>query len=171
VLKLLAKLVLWVIGFAFGLLCLFLANIGAIRLYGWSQTGRLAPPHYPGLERFDVVSFAAEPFRATMEIAGNSFLVVISVCGLVAVILTFRRGLDWLRYWRVSFVLAVVLVFWATVAAALVRHTDWIIPASVVLGSVATVFGWIQLRWDGLPIDTRVCDLPPASQRNDAGRS
>jgi hypothetical protein len=166
VLTLFAKFVLIVIGFAFGLFCMFLANIGTIRLYGWSQTGRLAPPHYPGLERYDVISFAAEPLRAVMEIGGNSFLVVISVCGLVAVILTFWRGLAWMRNWPHVLPFALVLVFWATAAAALVGRTDWILPASVVFGSVATGTGLMFLRQKGLAITARVSDVVVISQRN-----
>lgn len=165
-LKLFAQFVLIVIGVAFGLSCLILVYIGTIRLYGWSQTGRLAPPHYPGLERYDVISFAAEPLRAVMEIGGNSFLVAISVCAFLAVILTFWRGLAWMRNWPHVLLFALVVVFWATAAAALVGRTDWILPASVVFGSVATGIGLVFLRQKGLATTARVSDVVVISQRS-----
>ena len=90
-LKLLARAVLILIGAALGLLCLFLAVLGVARLHSWSQTSRMAPPNYPGLERYDVISFAADPLRAAMEIGGNTLLIVIGLCGLAATIMTFWR--------------------------------------------------------------------------------
>jgi len=161
-----AKLGLMVIGVVFGLFCLLLGYIGTIRLYGWSQTGRLAPPHYPGLERFDLISFATDPLRAALEIGGNSLLVVISACGLVAVILTFRGGLDWIRNYPAFLPATFVAAFWATASAALVRHTEFAIPAAALLGSIAFVVQWIALRQKGFALTARVSDAAIFSQRS-----
>ena len=165
-LKLFVKLLLILAGLLFGLFCLFLANLGAIRLYGWSQTGRLAPPHYPGIARYDVISFHADPLRAAMEIAGNTFLVVTAVCGLVAVVLIFRRGLAWIRHWPNVLPSTLLTVFWATASATIVGRTDWIIPMSALFAALATGAGWMSLRQMGLPISSRVSDVVALSQRN-----
>jgi len=168
-LKLFAKMVLVVIGLAFGLFSLFLASVGAVRLHGWSVTGRLAPPNYPGLERFDIISFAAEPLRAAMEIGGNAFLVVINLCGLVALILTLRRGLTWIQNWPASLPLILVVVFWTTVAATVVGRTDWTLPASVLFGAAAVGIDWVILRRRGLSISARVSDVVARSPQTSFG--
>jgi hypothetical protein len=165
-LKLFVKLFLILAGLLFGLFCLVLANHGAIRLYGWSQTGRLAPPQYPRIARYDVISFGADPLRAALEISGNAFLVVIAVLGFVAVILMFRRGLAWMQHWPDVLPLTLLAVFWATASATMVGHTDWIIPTSVLLAALATGIGWMSLRQMGLPISSRVSDVAAVSQRN-----
>ena len=165
-LKLFVKLFLILAGLLFGLFCLVLANHGAIRLYGWSQTGRLAPPHYPGIARYDVISFDADPLRAALEIAGNAFLVVTAVLGLVAVILIFWRGLAWIQRWPDVLPFTLLAVFWATVSATMVGRTDWIIPTAVLFATLATGIGWMSLRQMGLPISSRVSDVVAVSQRN-----
>lgn len=161
-----AKLGLMVIGVVFGLFCLLLGYIGTIRLYGWSQMGRLAPPHYPSLERFDVISFANDPLRAALEIGGNSLIVVTNACGLVAVILTFRGGLDWIRSYPAFLPATFVAVFWAAASATLVRKTEFVIPAVALLGSIAFVAQWITLRQKGFALTARVSDAAIFSQRS-----
>ena len=165
-LKLFVKLFLILAGLLFGLFCLVLANHGAIRLYGWSQTGRLAPPHYPGIARYDVISFDADPLRAALEIAGHAFLVVVAVLGLVAVILMFRRGLAWIHHWPNVLPFTLLAVFWATASATMVGRTDWIIPTSVLFAALAMGVGWMSRRQMGLPISSRVSDVVAVSQRN-----
>lgn len=165
-LKLFAKLFLILVGLVFGLFCLFLANIGAIRLYGWSQTGRLAPPHYPRIEKYDVISFSADPLRAVLELGGNTFLVVVAMFGLVALILIFWRGLEWMRNWPHVLPLTLCAVFSATASATMVGRTDWILPGSVMLAAVAMGISWMLLWQKGLPISARVSDVPALSQRN-----
>jgi hypothetical protein len=59
----------------------------------------LAPPQYPGIEKYDVISFSVDPLRATLELVGNAFLLAMMLLGLVAVIMMFRRGLEWIRNW------------------------------------------------------------------------
>jgi hypothetical protein len=165
VLKLFLKSILIVIGVAFGLFCLLLASYGAIRLHGWSQTGRFAPPHYPGLEKFDIITFAAEPLRAFLEIGGSAFIIALSLYGLVIVIFIFWRGLAWLNNLPYVLPLAFVLVFSAMIASVFTGRTDWILPASMLLGCVAFVIDWISLRRKGLPITARLSDMYPVSQQ------
>jgi hypothetical protein len=153
-----------VVGVAFGLFCLLLAYFGAIRLYGWSQTGRFAPPHYPGLEKFDVVTFAAEPLRAFLEIGGSVFVVAIGLLGSMAVILIWRRS-AWLNNLPHVLPLTFFLVFSAAVASVFTRHIDWILPASVLLGSVAVIVDGISLRRKGLPITARLSDAYAVSKQ------
>ena len=81
--KLLARLVLIVTGIAFALFCLLLANLAAIRLYGWTQTGRFAPPTYPHLDRYDVITFSTEPLRLALEIGGNLVLFASAIAAAV----------------------------------------------------------------------------------------
>jgi hypothetical protein len=164
VLKFFLRPVLAVFGVAFGLFCLLLAHFGAIRLYGWSQTGRFAPPHYPGLEKFDVVTFAAEPLRAFLEIGGSFFVVAIGLLGLIAAILIWR-GPAWLNNLPLVLPLAFVLVFSGIVASVFTRHIDWILPASLLLGSVAFIIGGISLRRIGLPITAQLSDAYAVSRQ------
>jgi hypothetical protein len=165
-LKLLARAFLITIGFAFGVFCLFLASVGAIRLHGWSETGRLAPPHYPGIEKFDVISFSADPLRAALEIGGNGLLVVVAVSGLVALVFIFRRGLEWMSSWPVVLPLTLYALFLATAAATIVGRTARVLPASLVLGSAAACVGWMCLRQRGLSISARVSELGAVLEQN-----
>jgi hypothetical protein len=164
-LKLFARAVLILIGAALGLLCLFLAVLGVARLHSWSETGRMAPPNYPGLERYDVISFAADPLRAAMEIGGNTLLVVIGLCGLAATIMTFWRGLDWIQNWPAFLPLTISVVFWGAVAATLVGRIDWLLPESVLLGALAIGIEWVRLRHEGRPITARVSQVVVSSNR------
>jgi hypothetical protein len=166
----LAKLFLIVIGFAFGLFCLLLANHGVIRLYGWSRTGRMAPPDYPGFERYDVISFSAEPLRAFLEVGGSAFLVAISLTGLMLVVLTFWRGPVWWRNLPDLLPVTFVLMFSGAIGGVFTGRADFILPGSLFLGSVAVLFGWIFLRLKGLPITARVSDVVAFTQRNGSAR-
>jgi hypothetical protein len=160
--KLLAKFVLIFIGVAFGVFCLFFAILGAIRFHGWIEVGRLAPPHYPGIEKYDVISFSTDPLRAVLEIGGNALLILMTGSGLVLVILMFRRGVEWMH--KLPYVLPgiFVIVFWSTVGAVLVGRTDWVLPASFLLGGVAMGMNWMSLRKKGLPITARLSDMTDA---------
>lgn len=162
--KSLARRLLIAIGLAFALFCLLLVNIAAIRLYGWSQTGRFAPPTYPRLDRYDVISFSTEPLRLVLEIGGNAFLFVTALCGLVAVILMFVRGLRWLHNWPDVLPLTLLMVFLATASATLVGHTDWVLPVSAILGLLTAGAGWISLWRRGQPLSARVSDAAKAAE-------
>jgi hypothetical protein len=155
-----------VIGIVFELFCLFLMYIGAIRLLGWSITGRLAPPNYPGLERFEVISFATDPSRAILEVGGNSFLIVISACGIVAAILTLRQGLAWTRIFPAFLPATFVAVFWAAASATLVKHTEFAIPGAALLGFCVFVAQWISLRNKGFALTARVSEATIFSQQS-----
>ena len=170
-LKLLARVVLILMGVALGLLCLFLAVLGVARIHSWSETGRMAPPNYPGLERFDVISFAADPLRAAMEIGGNTLLVVIGLCGLAATIMTLWRGLGWIQNWPAFLPLTISMVFWGAVAATFVGRIDWILPESALLGALAIGIDWVRLRHQGLPITARVSQVVVSPNRADSERS
>jgi len=161
-------------GAALGLLCLFLAVLGVARLHSWSETGRMAPPNYPGLERYDIISFAADPLRFTMEIGGNTLLVAIGLCGLAATIVTLWRGLDWTQNWPAFLPLTISLVFCGAVAATFVGRIDWILPQSVLLGALAIGIDWVRLRHQGLPITARLSQVvvspnPVGSERAHKG--
>jgi hypothetical protein len=160
--KLLAKFFLIFIGVAFGVFCLFFAVLGAIRFHGWIEVGRLAPPHYPAIEKYDVISFSADPLRAVLEIGGNALLILMTVSGLVLVTLMFRWGVEWMR--KLPYVLPAifVIVFWSAVGAVLVGRTDWALPASFLLGGVAMGMNWMSLRKKGLPITARLSDITDA---------
>lgn len=129
--NLFAKLFLTVVGVAFGIYCLFLASLGAIRLHGWTQTGRLVPSHYPRLDRYDVISLNADPLRFVLEIGGNLFLVAMALFGLVAVILTFRRRLEWTLNWPDVLPFTLTMVFLATASASWSRLI-WITAISAI---------------------------------------
>jgi hypothetical protein len=161
--RLFLKPIFDLIGITFGLVCLLLANHGAIRLYGWSQTGRFAPPRYPELDKFDVITFATDPLRAFFEIGGSAFMVAISLHGLIIVFLIFWRGLSWLSTLPYLLPLTFVLMFSATIASVFTGHIDWLLPASMLLGSVAIVTDSISLRRMGLPLTARLSDAHAAS--------
>jgi hypothetical protein len=61
----------------------------------------LAPPHYPGIERYDVISFSTDPLRAALEIGGNALLILMTVSALFLVILMFWRGVGMAFVWNV----------------------------------------------------------------------
>lgn len=123
----------------------------------------MAPPQYPGIEKYDVISFSVDPLRATLELVGNAFLLAMMLLGLVAVIMMFRRGLEWIRNWPYVLPGSLVLAYWATVATTLVGRDDWIIPASLLLGAVSIGSDWISLRQHGMPFSARVSDMMAAS--------
>jgi hypothetical protein len=160
--KFLAKSLLVAVGIAFALFCLFLAIAGAIRFHGWIEVGRLAPPQYPGIERFDVISFRTDPLRASLEIGGNLFLILMALSGLAFVIQSFRRGMKWMSNLPYVLPLVCVAAFWATVASVLIGRTDWVLPASLLLGSGAFAMNWMTLRKNRLPINARLIDVPIA---------
>jgi hypothetical protein len=82
---------------------------------------------------------------------------------LVAVIMMFRRGLDWIRNWPYVLPRSLVIAYWATIAATLVGRDDWIIPASLLLGAVSIDSDWTSLRQRGMPLSARVSDMMAAS--------
>ena len=106
--KFLAKFVLIFIGVAFGAFCLFFVILGAIRFHGWIAVGRLAPPHYPGIEKYDVISFSTDLLRAALQIGGNALLILMTGSGLVLVILMFRWGVEWMH--KLPYVLPAIVV-------------------------------------------------------------
>jgi hypothetical protein len=61
----------------------------------------LAPPHYPGIERYDVIFFSTDPLRAALEIGGNALLILMTVSALFLVILMFWRGVGMAFVWNV----------------------------------------------------------------------
>jgi hypothetical protein len=78
----------------------------------------------------------------------------------------FRWGVEWMH--KLPYVLPAtfVIVFWNTVGAVLVGRTDWVLPASFLLGGVAIGMNWMSLRNKGLPITARLSDMTDTEPLN-----
>jgi hypothetical protein len=151
-LKFFAKAFLTVIGTTLSLFCFILVWMGCARLYGWTVTGRFIPPGYTRLKGHDLILFSAEPVRASLEIVGNLFLIMISLAMIVAIAKCFRHGLAWTKNLPYFFPLALTLVFLSTVSATLVQRVDWIPPIAILFAGFAVGTAWIELRKKGLPL-------------------
>jgi hypothetical protein len=162
----LAKFLLNVIGIVFGLFSLLLAYVAAMRLYGWCETGRLAPPHRAMMDIYEVISYGGDPVRFVLEVGGNVFLLAMGILGVVTMFFLNRRGADGARNWPYLVPCVLIAVFWATVAAALgARRASWILPAATLFGLLGVGVAWSTLRERGLPINARISDMTEAFGR------
>jgi hypothetical protein len=157
---------LTVIGIALILFCFILVWMGCWRLYGWAVTGRFIPPGYTRLKGHDLIFFSSEPIRASLEIAGSLYLIIVGLLVTFAVTKSFWRGFVWVRDLPCFLPSTFVLVFISTVSGLVVGHVEWVLPASVLFGGSAVGGAWIDLRQKGLTLAATVSDVRIASQRN-----
>jgi hypothetical protein len=144
--KVVEKFVLKPVGIALALFCLYLAIVGAIRFHGWIEVGRFAPPHYPGIERFPVISFKADPLNAALEIGGNLLFILMALSGIVVVIQLFRRGAGWITSFPFALPPIVVFVFLSTVWFVLAGRTDLVLPVALFEGAIVIAADRMLLR-------------------------
>jgi len=167
-LKFFAKAFLTMIGAILGLFCVFLVWMSCVRLYGWALTGRFIPPSYTRLKGHDLILFSAEPIRASLEIAGNLFSIIIGLAMLVTIAKVFRHGLVWTSKLPCYLPMAFVLVFLSTLSANAVQRVDWTLPAAVLFAGLAICAVWIELRTKGLSLAATVSDVQKTTLKQNA---